>query len=136
MRILVTSSSFKSHDGEHIRLLKESYNDIDFVSGPLSCKQLLDLFEADYDAIISGDDDYSSTFFSSAKISSLKCIVKYGSGLDSFDLESARLKNVSVYNSVGVNARSVAEHAVALLFYSTKKMHIVFVAKRITDWDV
>jgi len=46
----------------------------------------------------------------------LKVIAKHGTGLDNVDVEAASRRNVVVCNTPGANARSVAEHAVALLF--------------------
>jgi len=46
----------------------------------------------------------------------LQVIAKHGSGLDNVDVAAASRRNVVVCNTPGVNARSVAEHAIALLF--------------------
>jgi len=46
----------------------------------------------------------------------LKIIAKHGAGLDNVDIEAASRNNIAVCNTPGANARSVAEHAIALLF--------------------
>lgn len=46
----------------------------------------------------------------------LNVIAKHGTGLDNVDVEAASNRGIVVCNTPGANARSVAEHAVALLF--------------------
>lgn len=46
----------------------------------------------------------------------LKVIAKHGAGLDNVDIDAASRRRIVVCNTPGANARSVAEHAVALLF--------------------
>ena len=46
----------------------------------------------------------------------LQVIAKHGAGLDNVDIEAASRHDVVVCNTPGANSRSVAEHAIALLF--------------------
>ena len=46
----------------------------------------------------------------------LQIIAKHGAGLDNVDIEAASRRGVVVCNTPGANARSVAEHALSLLF--------------------
>jgi len=46
----------------------------------------------------------------------LRVIAKHGAGLDNVDIEAASRRGIVVCNTPGANARSVAEHAVGLLF--------------------
>lgn len=46
----------------------------------------------------------------------LRVVAKHGAGLDNVDVEAASRRGIVVCNTPGANARSVAEHAVALLF--------------------
>ena len=46
----------------------------------------------------------------------LKIIAKHGAGLDNVDVGVASKQGIAVCNTPGANARSVAEHAIALLF--------------------
>jgi len=46
----------------------------------------------------------------------LAVIAKHGSGLDNVDITAASRRDIVVCNTPGANARSVAEHATALLF--------------------
>lgn len=46
----------------------------------------------------------------------LQVIAKHGSGLDNVDIEAASRRDIVVCNTPGANARSVAEHAIGLIF--------------------
>jgi len=52
----------------------------------------------------------------------LKVIAKHGSGLDNVDIVTASQRDVVVCNTPGANARSVAEHATAMLFGLTRNL--------------
>ena len=47
---------------------------------------------------------------------SLRFIARFGVGFDTLDLEAAAANGIAISNSPGMNSRSVAEHAVALIF--------------------
>ncbi len=53
----------------------------------------------------------------------LRVIAKHGAGLDNVDIDAASEHNIVVCNTPGVNARSVAEHAIALLFGIQRNLH-------------
>jgi len=53
----------------------------------------------------------------------LKVIAKHGSGLDNVDIDAATDRGIVVCNTPGINARSVAEHAIALLFGVQRNLH-------------
>lgn len=53
----------------------------------------------------------------------LKVIAKHGSGLDNVDIDAASERDIVVCNTPGVNARSVAEHSIALLFGVQRNLH-------------
>ncbi len=52
----------------------------------------------------------------------LKMIQRTGVGLDSFDLEALIKRNIPLYVNQGINARSVAEHTVMLMFSVMKNV--------------
>lgn len=54
--------------------------------------------------------------------SELRVIARLGSGYDTIDMNAAVSKNVVVTVCPGVNARSVAEHALALLLASSRRI--------------
>jgi D-3-phosphoglycerate dehydrogenase len=65
----------------------------------------------------------------------LKVIAKHGSGLDNVDVDAAGERDIVVCNTPGVNARSVAEHAIALLFGVQRNLHTADRHVRDGGWD-
>jgi D-3-phosphoglycerate dehydrogenase / 2-oxoglutarate reductase len=53
---------------------------------------------------------------------SLKVISKHGVGVDNVDIEAATRRDIPVVVASGANARSVAEHAIALLLVVVKRI--------------
>ena len=56
------------------------------------------------------------------KAGQLKMIQRSGVGLDSLDLEAIREKRIPLYVNRGVNAESVAEHALLLILASLRRL--------------
>lgn len=50
-----------------------------------------------------------------AALPELRCISKYGVGLDNVDQESCKKRGVALYYQAGVNAQAVAEHTMGLV---------------------
>ncbi len=65
----------------------------------------------------------------------LQVIAKHGAGLDNVDIEAASRRNIAVCNTPGANARSVAEHAIALLFAVQRNLRTADIHVRDGDWD-
>lgn len=65
----------------------------------------------------------------------LKVIAKHGSGLDNVNIDAAADRDIVVCNTPGVNARSVAEHAIALLFGVRRNLHTADRHVRDGGWD-
>lgn len=65
----------------------------------------------------------------------LKVIAKHGAGLDNVDTEAASNRGIVVCNTPGANARSVAEHAVALLFAVRRNLRTADEHVRSGGWD-
>jgi len=65
----------------------------------------------------------------------LKVIAKHGAGLDNVDVEAASDRDIVVCNTPGANARSVAEHAVALLFGVRRTLRPADSHVRSGGWD-
>jgi phosphoglycerate dehydrogenase-like enzyme len=53
---------------------------------------------------------------------SLKMVSVWGTGVDNFDLESAGRRGVTICNTPGVNAFAVAEHAIALMLATARRI--------------
>ena len=65
----------------------------------------------------------------------LKVIAKHGAGLDNVDIRAASDRGIVVCNTPGANARSVAEHAVALLFAVRRNLRSADGHVRAGGWD-
>ncbi|OCR26082.1 2-hydroxyacid dehydrogenase [Pseudomonas syringae] len=56
------------------------------------------------------------------RFKNLRVIGVHGAGFDNIDLDAARDLRIPVFNTPGRNARSVAEHAIALMFALSKQL--------------
>lgn len=65
----------------------------------------------------------------------LQVIAKHGAGLDNVDIAAASERGVVVCNTPGANARSVAEHAVGLLFALRRNLRAADRHVREGNWD-
>ncbi|WP_380678582.1 hydroxyacid dehydrogenase [Salinigranum sp. GCM10025319] len=86
-----------------------------------------------YDAVVVRVADLDAEVIDRAD--RLKVIAKHGSGLDNVDVAAASCRGIVVCNTPGANARSVAEHAVALLFGVRRHLHTADRHVRAGDWD-
>lgn len=67
-----------------------------------------------YDYVIAGREKWDASTLRVAS-KKLKLIARFGVGVDSIDVDAATRYGIAVSNSQGANARSVAEHALALI---------------------
>lgn len=65
----------------------------------------------------------------------LKVIAKHGAGLDNVDMAAAAERDILVCNTPGANAKSVAEHAIALLFGLRRHLHTADRHVRGGEWE-
>lgn len=114
MKVLLTTTSFQDTPGPHHEVLSQQGWEITTLRGPLNADVLLPII-AEFDGIICGDDEYSEEVIRIGVEGKLKCISKYGVGLDRVDLDVAREVGLQVVNCPSVNQVSVAEHVLALL---------------------
>jgi D-3-phosphoglycerate dehydrogenase len=70
-----------------------------------------------------------------ARADRLKVIAKHGAGLDNVDIEAASDRGIVVCNTPGANARSVAEHAIALLFAVRRSLRTADRHVRSGGWE-
>ena len=71
-----------------------------------------------YDGVICGDDEFNFDVLSKAK--KLKVISKWGTGIDSIDVKSAKRFGIKVYNVKDAFTDEVATYAVGILIYQTR----------------
>src|ERR1700722_16749363 len=64
----------------------------------------------------------------------LRLISVWGTGTDHVDLAAARSRNIVVANTPGVSATSVAEHALALLLATARRIPQLDAATRLGEW--
>lgn len=97
-------------------------------SGPESIADFADCTGMDeYDSVTAALDDigrYDAVIVRVAELDEavidradrLQVIAKHGAGLDNVDVDAASRRGIVVCNTPGANSRSVAEHALSLLF--------------------
>ena len=73
---------------------------------------------ADADAVVADTEIWDEKAFSASP--RLKCLIRFGTGMNNVDLEAARRRGVVVANTPGYNANAVAEQTVALLFAAAR----------------
>ncbi len=98
---------------------------------------------ASYEAALADIDRYDAVIVRVASLDAdvidradrLQVVAKHGTGLDNVDIEAASSSGVVVCNTPGANARSVAEHAVALLFAVRRNLRTADRHVRSGGWD-
>jgi len=69
------------------------------------------------------------------RMSNLKVISKCGTGLDTIATDHAATKHISIYNTPGINADSVAEHTLALILMLKRKINRATHEVRKGNWN-
>ena len=64
----------------------------------------------------------------------LKMIQRTGVGLDSFDLNALKKRNIPLYVNRGVNSRSVAEHSIMLILAVLRRLPVVDSSVKKGSW--
>lgn len=111
MKVAVVSSAF-SLKAPLVRELIDS--GVDFVA--IDRNVSLDEFATsllEFPVVIAGTEKYSAELL--ALLPNLRLIARTGVGTESIDLEATNKRGIKVFTTPGLNADSVAEHAVALL---------------------
>lgn len=126
MRILLSTTSFQDTPGAHHDVLAASGLEVVRARGPLTEAQLLELLaapspagERGFDGLLCGDDAITARVIDAAR-PRLRCIAKYGIGLDSIAVPHATSLGVPVLFTPGVNHTTVAEHTIGLMIALTK----------------
>ena len=121
MKIVITPRGFATYGLKQIEFMKKSgfevhYND----TGKAYTAEKFKELTHDADGIIVGVDKMDQEMLENCP--NLKVICKFGVGLDNIDLEYCKNKGICVEKTVGSNAKSVAEHVIALLFAEAKNI--------------
>ncbi|HPL98339.1 MAG TPA: phosphoglycerate dehydrogenase [Bacillota bacterium] len=94
---------FKQNDIEiHVPEIIERMNE----------KGLLEIIEG-FDGVISGDDQFTERVFDKAK--NLRVISKWGTGINSIDLEAAKKYGVKIYNTLNAFSHPVSDTAMGMI---------------------
>ena len=119
-RVLLTSTSFQDTPGVHHDMLAKLGVEVVRERGPLPESRMLEL-AGQFDAFLCGDDAITAAVIDKS-LPRLKCISKYGIGLDKIDVAYATTKKIPVFFTPGVNHTTVAEHTFLLLLAIEKKL--------------
>ncbi len=87
----------------------------------------------EFDAFLCGDDAITRSVLEKS-LPRLKCISKYGIGLDKIDVDFATSRKLPVLFTPGVNHATVAEHTFGLLIGITKHIVTTAAAARNGEW--
>ena len=131
-RVLLTTTSYQDTPGEHQELLAQQDWEVVRARGPLTEEQMLEL-AGEFDGFLCGDDAITQAVIEKS-LPRLKCISKYGIGIDKIDKDFATSKQIPIGFCPGVNHTTVAEHVFGLLLNLTKKIHEVANHTRAGDW--
>ncbi len=132
MKVLLTTTSYQDTPGPHHDLLESNGWEIVRERGPLPEERMLEL-AGDFDAFLCGDDAITQAVIEKS-LPQLKCISKYGIGLDKIDVEFATSQSLPVLFTPGVNHTTVAEHTFGLLIGITKHIVTTAAAARNGEW--
>lgn len=69
------------------------------------------------------------------KLPKLRCIVRYGVGVDNIDLSAASARNIAVCNVPDYGVQEVASHAFAMMMALTRKLKLMDDAVHAGHWD-
>jgi D-3-phosphoglycerate dehydrogenase / 2-oxoglutarate reductase len=90
-------------------------------------------YAGNFDGWLAGDDRITAKVIESC-LPRLKVISKWGTGIDSIDLEAARRLNVPVCNSPGAFRDAVSEYAIGMLLAATRRIALADRQVRQGDW--
>ena len=89
--------------------------------GPLDVEHLAAAVQGQ-DAVIASTDEYSAAFFARPEAATLKCVSRWGVGLDCADLAAATRAGIVVCNTPRILDEAVADYTWALLFAIARRV--------------
>jgi D-3-phosphoglycerate dehydrogenase len=123
MKVVISSRSFGMINNNAINLLKNA--GLETVLNPkgqkLTEEEILELIDDKVVGIIAGTENITSKIITSSP--SLKVISRYGVGIENIDLETAKQKEILVYNTPETPAIAVAELTLTLMLNLLKKIN-------------
>jgi D-3-phosphoglycerate dehydrogenase len=83
-------------------------------------------------AAIAGSEPYTEAVFQAT--STLKAVLRWGTGSDAIDIDAATRAGVAVITTPGVNAEAVADMALALMLACLRRLPVLDRAVRTASW--
>tara|TARA_Y100000588_G_scaffold395323_2_gene523400 strand:- start:5540 stop:6484 length:945 start_codon:yes stop_codon:yes gene_type:complete len=121
-RVLITCPQLQSSIDDYRQIFLE--NDIEIELPPvvqqLTESQLLEIIEP-FDGVIAGDDEFTGRVLDKAK--NLKCITRWGIGMDGVDLMAAERLGIRVSNTPNVFSDEAADVAMGYIILLARQLH-------------
>lgn len=130
MKVIITDLDFVDIDNE-----RKIFNE---ASIPFELKQLHteeEVIKECQDADILVIQYVKITDHVMASLPKLRCIIRYGVGVDSIDVEAATKRGIQVGNVPDYGMNEVADHAIALIFALLRKIDILNRNTKTKKWD-
>ena len=120
-RVLVTWRLLIDNIDKYLVRFKKRNITIDLLKSSQHTKEkdLINIIHK-YDGIICGDDEITKKVIDRAK--KLKVISKWGTGIDSIDIEYLKKKKIKLFNTPGAFTKAVAQHALGLMLTITRNI--------------
>lgn len=134
-KVLVSASHFDTLCKDAWKLLEDSGHEVIFDparSFPAYSYEELQAILPDVDAAIVGLDLYDEKVFQISQ--KLKCVCKFGVGVDNIDLAAAKKYGVKACNCPGQNSNAVAELTVAFILNVLRKIVPLHKAMEQSRW--
>lgn len=134
-KILITSSFYDElcQDGKKMLEDKGCILEVNHKKEPFYTFDELVKTIGDKDAAIIGLDDWNESIFKNAP--KLKCIAKFGVGVDNIDLLKAKEYGIKVINARGGNSNAVAELAVGFILNSLRSISTLDCQLKNGNWQ-
>ncbi|HJO97827.1 MAG TPA: hydroxyacid dehydrogenase [Rhodospirillales bacterium] len=130
-KVLITSATIADEALEFLRHRGAEWSQVP-VTTPVD--EFLEFVTGEsYDAIVSRTVKITGEIMDA--MPRLKVIAKHGAGIDNIDVEAATDRRIPVLSTRGGNARSVAEHALALILALTKRLMALDAGLRAGRWE-
>ena len=132
-RVVATARAFCASDGPHQAIIRDAGMELVLAAGaaPRSAPELAAL-AADADALLLGLDDCDATVFAAAP--RLQVVSRFGSGVDTVDLDAAARHGVTVTNTPGANTVAVAELTLGLILALARDLPAAVATARSGEW--
>jgi len=132
-RVVATARAFCASDGPHQAIIRDAGMELVLAAraAPLTAAELASL-AVDADALLLGLDACDATVFAAAP--RLRVVSRFGSGVDTVDLEAAARHGVTVTNTPGANTTAVAELTLGLLLAIARDLPTAVATARSGGW--